>query len=252
MKKAKKLVVANWKMNPVSTDEAKKIVTDVKKTAVKAKKTEVVICPPFVFIPLIFPLTKTGILLGAQNAHSETLGSYTGEVSYSVLSQFNVSYVIVGHSERRNMGETDEMVNKKVKSVVSSRMTAIVCIGESERDHGGDYLEVIKNQVSLALRDISKKSLENIVIAYEPVWAIGAKDAMEPRDLHEMSIFIRKILRDMFGVISDSVQIIYGGSVDKVNCEALIRDGNVSGFLIGRQSLRPKDFSEIIKLVDAA
>ncbi len=129
-------------------------------------------------------------------------------------------------------------------------MTAIVCVGESVRDHGGEYFGFIKNQILLALKDVSKKSIAQVVVAYEPIWAIGAKEAMSARDLHEMSIFIRKILKDLYGPFADDVRVIYGGSVDRVNAENLVRDGNVSGLLVGRESLKSKDFVEMIKSID--
>lgn len=255
MKKQKKLIVGNWKMNPTDVDEARDIVKAVKRASSKLKKSQVVVCPPHIYIPL-FSLSKStarggNFALGAQNANAETLGSYTGEVSYSQLYQFGVRCVILGHSERRKMGETDEMINKKVKSVVNGGMTAIVCVGETKRDHNGDYLDVIKDQVLKCLNDVSKKLLENVVIAYEPVWAIGATEAMNPRELQEISIFIKKTLKDFFGIMAEDTRVIYGGSVDRVNADSLVRDGDVSGLLIGRESLNAKGFIEIMKLVDA-
>lgn len=247
----KKLIVGNWKMNPIEVEDARDIVKAVKRVSGKLKKSQVVVCPPFVYTSLFSKSKGGNFFLGAQNAHHEMHGSITGEVSFSMLYQLGVRFVILGHSERRKMGETDEVVNQKVKSVVNGGMLAIVCIGESSRDHNGDYLELIKRQLHIALTDIPKKLLGNIVIAYEPVWAIGASSAMSPRDLHEMSIYIRKVLNDMFSIASDDVRILYGGAVDKVNAEELIREGNVAGFLVGRQSLVPKDFIEIMKAVDA-
>ncbi|TSC70143.1 MAG: triosephosphate isomerase (TIM) [Parcubacteria group bacterium Gr01-1014_46] len=252
MKKVKKLIVGNWKMNPVEVEDAREIVKVVKRASGKLKKSQVVVCPPFVYLSLFSKSKGGNFFLGAQNANTEMLGSFTGEVSYSMLYQFGVRFVILGHSERRKMGESDDLINKKVKSVVNSGMSAIVCVGESTRDHNGDYLEFIKNQILLALRDVPKKLLGQIVIAYEPIWAIGASQAMNSRDLHEMSIFIKKVLKDSFGFSSDDTRIIYGGAVDRVNADLLIKEGNVSGFLIGRQSLVPKDFVEIMKLVDGA
>lgn len=245
----KKLIVGNWKMNPVEVEDARDIVKAVKRAGSKLKKSQVVVCPPFVYLPL-FSKKSSNFFLGAQNANAETLGSFTGEVSYSMLYQLGVRFVILGHSERRKMGESDELINKKVKSVVNSGMTAIVCVGEPVRDHNGDYLEFIKKQIHVALTDVPKKLLGQIVIAYEPIWAIGASEAMSPRDLHEMSIYIKKVLNDMFGFSSDDTRIIYGGAVDRVNASQLITEGNVSGFLVGRQSLVPKDFVEIMKMVD--
>jgi triosephosphate isomerase (TIM) len=250
-KKQKKLIVGNWKMNPVSVAEAKSLAVGVKRAMKNVKKTNVVLCPPFVYLPALSGIPTNTLFLGAQNAHDEELGSFTGEVSFSELGQFKVSFVIIGHSERRKIGETDELINKKVKSVVGCGMTAIICVGESTRDHNGDYLGFIRNQILQALKDVPKKLLNHVVIAYEPIWAIGAKEAMTPRDLHEMSIYIKKVLKDFAGNLTDDVKILYGGSVDKVNCDSLIKEGNVSGLLIGRQSIKAKDFVEIIKLVDS-
>lgn len=238
-------------MYPERVEDAKKIVADVRRVMSKVRKTNVVICPPFVYVPVFSGIKKGSLHLGAQSTNAESSGSLTGEVSVSQLEQFNVDYIIVGHSERRKMGETDEVVNKKVKVVLDYGMTAILCVGESSRDHNGDYLDKIKDQIHYGLRGVEKKYLFQVVIAYEPVWAIGAKEAMNSRDVHETSIYIRKVLNDMFGDYSSSVLILYGGAVDKFNTEKLVREGNVSGFLIGRQSLVSKDFVEIIKIVDS-
>lgn len=250
MKKIKKLVIGNWKMYPESIDEAKRIFAEVKRVSSKIKRTNIVVCPPHVFISTFVGKTKPPFFLGAQNTNSESSGSLTGEVSVSQLAHLGVEYVIVGHSERRKMGETDEIVNKKAKAVLNYGMKAIVCVGESIRDNNGDYLSFIKQQILSSLSDIPKKFTDNLLIAYEPVWAIGAKEAQTPRDLLETSIFIRKILNDLFGDFASNISILYGGSVDRVNADSLVREGGVSGLLIGRQSLNSKDFVEIIKLVD--
>ncbi len=249
-KKQKKLIVGNWKMFPERLDEAKKIVNEVKKVSKKIKRTNVVLCPPHIYIP-IFSGLKSPIKLGAQDTNAERAGSLTGEVSVSQIEQFNVGYVIVGHSERRKMGESDEEINKKIRSVVDYGMTAIICVGEAVRDHNGEYLNFIKNQIYSGLKNIDKKNLSQVVVAYEPIWAVGAKEAMSPRDVHEMSLFIKKVLKDMFGDYSSLVSVLYGGAVDRVNAETLVRDGDVAGLLIGRQSLVAKDFVEIIKIVDS-
>lgn len=251
MKKQKKLVVGNWKMNPETLEEAKAIANSVKKISKSLKKTQVVVCPPFVYLPIISKAKGGSVFIGAQNAHYEANGPFTGEVSYTFLPQFGVDFVILGHSERRKMGESDELVNKKVKSVVNLGMTSIICVGESTRDHNGDYLLFLKQQILSALKDVPKKLLGKIVIAYEPIWAVGAKDAIKPRDLHEMSIYIKKVLKDAYGDLSDDIRVLYGGDVDRFNDDELIKEGGVSGFLIGRESLKPKDFVEIIKVVDS-
>ena len=251
MKKQKKLIVGNWKMNPESLDEARKIAGEVKRAMSRVTKTSVVLCPPFVYLPSLSKLPSKSIFLGAQNANHERLGAFTGEVSWSELYQFNVRFVIVGHSERRRIGETDEIVNKKVKSVVNDGMTAIVCIGEDKRDKNGDYFNIIRNQIHIALRDVSKTILDKVVIAYEPIWTVGAPEAMSPRELLETSIYIKKVLKDMFGSPAEYIRILYGGDADRINSEPLVREGGVSGLLVGRESLRSKDFIDIIKSVDA-
>lgn len=251
MKKQKKLVVGNWKMNPLTLDEAKHIAGAGKRTSLNLKKTQVVLCPPFIYISTLQNVPSTNIFLGSQDAFYEPQGSFTGEVSFATLRQFKVKYVIVGHSERRAAGESDETIQKKMRSVVTEGMTAILCVGEKVRDPHGEYLNIVRNQIALALREVPKKFLGNLVIAYEPVWAIGATEAMRPREIHEMSIFIKKVLHELYGVASDDVRILYGGAVDTTNADEIVREGNVSGLLIGRQSLKPKEFSEIIKLVDS-
>jgi triosephosphate isomerase len=250
MKKAKKLVVGNWKMYPERLDDAKKIVAKVRRVMPKVRKTNVVLCPPFVYTPIFSGIKKGNLHLGAQDVNSKPSGSLTGEVSVSQVEQFNVDYVIVGHSERRKMGETDKDINEKLKAVIDYGMTAILCVGEEKRDHNAEYLDTIKTQLSSCLNNIEKKFLGQVVVAYEPVWAIGAKEAMAPRDIHEMTIYIKKVLRDLFGDPSTLVQVLYGGAVDKFNSEGIIREGDVAGFLIGRQSLVAEDFVEIIKIVD--
>jgi len=237
-------------MNPLTSEEAKRIAKDVKRVTGRLTRTQVVLCPPFIYISSLSNVTSKNLFLGAQDAFYEEAGSFTGEVSFRELPQFNVSFVILGHSERRKMGETDALINKKVKAVIGQGMTAIICVGESSRDSHGNYFGFIKEQILSSIRDIPKKSLSNIIIAYEPIWAVGAKEAMNATDLLEISIFIKKVLKDYCGDISDDIRILYGGAVDRVNADVLVRDGNVSGLLIGRESLKAKDFVEIIKLVD--
>ncbi len=251
MKKIKKLVVGNWKMNPKTVGEAKKLATGVKRSSRGLKKTHVVLCPPYVYLAPLSTVTSDTVLLGSQDAFYEPSGSHTGEVSFAQLDQFNVSFVIIGHSERRARGETDETVNKKVNAVVGEGMTAIVCVGEKVRDEHGEYLSHIRMQITTALRDVSKKLLDHVVIAYEPVWAIGGSRAMTGQDVHEMSIFIQKTLRDMFGVLSDGMRILYGGSVMPENAHDIVSNGHVHGLLVGRDSLRVESFVEIIRAVDS-
>lgn len=251
MAKTKRLVVGNWKMFPERMEDAKKIVADVRRIIPKVRKTNVVLCPPHIYIPLFSGIKRGPLHLGAQDTHELPNGSITGEVSVSQIEQFNVDYIIAGHSERRKMGESDDLIARKVKAVIDYGMTAILCIGESVRDNHGDYLSFVRNQIITGLRGIEKKNLDKVVIAYEPIWAIGAKEAMEPRDVHEMGIFVRKVLRDTFGDSARDIPVLYGGAADKFNAGAIVKEGDVSGLLVGRQSLVYKDFVEIIKSIDA-
>jgi triosephosphate isomerase len=142
------------------------------------------------------------------------------------------------------------MINKKLLAVTNAGMTAILCIGEKVRDKQGDYFAIVREQIISDLKNFSKKSLDDLVIAYEPVWAIGARDSMAPREIHEMFIFIKKVLRDLYGTLGDSVRILYGGSVFPENAGEIIRDGFVQGLLVGRDSLNSKSFVEIIREVE--
>ncbi len=150
--------------------------------------------------------------------------------------------VIIGHSERRKMGETDEDVNKKVLLALKAKLTPIVCIGETTRDEEGKYLGFIKEQIEKALAGVQKNSLNKIIIAYEPVWAIGASTAMEAPDIHEMTIYIKKTLIDLYKMKSVSVAILYGGAVDPANAQGILTDGEADGLLVGRQSLDSEAF----------
>lgn len=238
-------------MNVETLAEAKDIVRKVKIKTAKIRKTEVVFCPPYIYIPALLSAHSGKYKLGAQNIFQEQDGAYTGEISVNQLKQFGISYIIVGHSERRKMGETDEIVSKKIQAVLRGGMKPILCIGESVHDEEGEYLNFIKNQITKALTGISKGIISDVIIAYEPIWAVGAKSAMSPRDIHETTLYIKKCLREMFGSYSESVTILYGGDVTIENSKAIIAEGFVDGLLVGRESLIASDFSEIIKQVDS-
>ncbi len=238
-------------MNPIDVSSAKKIAGDIKRGVKSIKKIHTVVCPPSVFLGSLATIPTHSLFLGVQDAFYEPFGSYTGYVSVNQLLDFKVSHVIIGHSERRARGETDEMVQKKVNAVLGEGLTAIVCIGEEVRDKEGNYLLHLKNQITRATADISKKNLERIVIAYEPVFSIGASHPMNVREIHETTIYIRKVLHDIFGSISDSVRVLYGGAVDTVSARSIVLEGFVDGLLIGRASIKPKDFVTIIKDIEA-
>lgn len=253
----KKLIVANWKMNPNSLKKAKKIFSETKKTASRLKNIKTVICPPFIYISNLKPARRQGgsqisnLKIGAQDLFWKDKGSYTGEISTAMLKNFGVKYVIVGHSERRKyQKETNAIVNKKTKIALENNLKVILCIGEKKRDSKRKYLSFVKEEITEGLRDIQLKYLKNLIIAYEPIWAIGerAKRADKPEDVFKMGIFIRKIILSVGGrKISKSVPILYGGSVDKTNSENFLKNGGIQGLLVGRSSLDFKRFKIILK-----
>jgi triosephosphate isomerase len=260
--KSKRLLVGNWKMNPARTEDARNIAAAYKKVSIKLEHTSIVACPPFVYIPLVSPMKKkmkrgtkspARIIAGAQDVFFESEGSFTGEVSPKMLRDMGVSYVIVGHSERRKMGETDEIVSKKALAAISAGLCPIICIGEAVHDVDGAYLETLKEQVKKSLAGIPKSSAEKLVIAYEPIWAIGAKEAMKPEQIRETALFIKKVIADIFGrETALDLPILYGGSVNWRNASDIIRTGGVQGLLVGRESVNIPGFVELAKAVDAA
>lgn len=250
----RKIVIANWKMNPQTLPEAKKLFSNIKKKVVQYKKTSIIIAPPSPFLGFLSKLEHPkNIDFGSQDLSIFDKGSHTGEVSAHIVLNMGATYSIIGHSERRRLGETDEIVAKKIEQALSLKIIPIVCIGENERDKDGIYLETIKKQISLGLSAIPKKELVNIIIAYEPVWAIGKsyKESMHPTDVHEMTLIIKKMIGELFGKdIADSINIIYGGSVEPENAGELVRLGNIDGFLVGHASLVADQFAEIVKAVN--
>ena len=254
MASAQKIIIGNWKMNPQSLEDARRIFVSISKSLRASKKTNVIICPASLHSIELGKLAvkhHSSISLGVQNFFGEEQGSYTGELSIDMVRDAGATYAIIGHSERRKLGETDEVINKKVKLALKKKITPIICIGETVRDEEGEYYQMIRMQLEKAISGISKSDLAKIIIAYEPVWAIGALAAMEPHGVHEMKIFIKKTLFDMYKIREIVTPIIYGGAVDPQNVHGLLSVGLADGFLIGRQSLEPKSFLEIISIVQA-
>jgi triosephosphate isomerase (TIM) len=167
-----------------------------------------------------------------------------------MLQNLNVTHVIIGHSERRALGESDDIVNKKLIAVLKAGLTGVVCVGERERDHAAHYLTGIERQIRHACAKVSKAKLEQVVIAYEPIWAIGTGNNATPDDVHEMKLFIEKVLTDLYGRNeAQKVRILYGGSVIARNAEIIYTQGMVDGFLVGGASLRPSEFCAIVQSV---
>jgi triosephosphate isomerase len=247
------IVIGNWKMNPLSLKEAEKLFSGIVKEITLVKKTEVVICPPFIYLEKLKKISRK-ISLGAQNSFWGDAGAFTGEVSAGMLDNLGVKYIILGHSERRAMGENNLDVNKKIKAVLAAGIIPVLCVGENVRDLNHEYFNFVKNQLEECLLGISKTTISKIIIAYEPIWAISStperKDATSD-DCREMVIFIRKILSDKFGKESAKTRIVYGGSVNEREAEDFLKNGGVNGLLVGRASLDAKKFGKIIKTCEA-
>jgi triosephosphate isomerase len=244
---AKKLVVGNWKMNPSTLEEASRLIKGIERKIPKG--VTAVACPPSVYLS---SLTKRGkkssLAFGVQNLFYESAGAFTGEISAKMAWSAGADYSIVGHSERRAAGESNDVVSKKIVASVKTGLMTILCIGEKERDVHGHYLSYLKAQILESIEGLSAAGVAKLIIAYEPVWAIGAqsKGAMEVRDLHETTLFIKKVLHEKFGKKALAIPLLYGGSVDPANASALITDGKVDGFLVGRDSLKPESFLKIL------
>lgn len=239
-------------MNPTSLDEAKRIFAGAKRIAPKLSSTSIVICPPFVYLGKFLPARlDLPFAVGAQDAYFENQGHFTGEISPAMLKDLGVEYVIVGHSERRLMGETDELISKKVNALLDVGIHPILCVGEEKRDDQGLYLDLLKIQIKNSLAKVQKKFAGQIIVAYEPVWAIGVKEAMDPALINETVIYIKKILSDIFGHENGiGAQVVYGGSVNFRNVAQIMELGGVNGVLLGRESVNLPGFTEILKAVD--
>ncbi|MEK7066022.1 MAG: triose-phosphate isomerase [Patescibacteria group bacterium] len=250
---AKKIIIGNWKMNPATKEEAGDIFFRIALGIRGLKKVSIVVCIPAIFIEAIGSLKLKGLSMGAENCFFDEIGPYTGEVSPTQLKNFGVSYVILGHSERRVLGEDNELISKKIKSAVKSGLKVIFCVGENSRDEAGEYLNFIRAEVVDGLSKIKKEDLKNLIIAYEPIWAIG-KNAIRPatpEDAHQATLFLKKILVEIFGRDSGlKIPIIYGGSVDRNNADDMLRYGAVDGLLVGRESLNSEKFVEIANIAN--
>lgn len=253
----KKLVIGNWKMNPLQGKDARALFKKINTTASTLKKVETVICPPLIYLESLGELvTSRSCVLGAQDAFWEHVGAYTGQVSPDMIFNTKARYVIVGHSEVRKLGQTDDQINKKIQSILQFPLIPIVCVGELVRDDDGEYIKTIKHQVRSALEGLSHEQVSRIVIAYEPVWAIGAHARREctPPECREVVQNIRQVLADILNSTEAvrAVPIVYGGSVDVHNIQAFLEDGLVQGVLVGRASLDAKLFNQLLKISEKA
>lgn len=243
-----KILIANWKMAPDTGVQAVALAKATAGVARTYKKTvTVVACVPFIHVMSVTKSAKS-LAVGAQTVAPTTTVAATGMVSAGMLKGAGCTYCIVGHSESRARGETNELIKQQLDTLLDKKIIPILCVGEKTRDAQGWYLSVMKDQLESALLDVPKATLKRIVIAYEPVWAIGADAVREatPAESLEMIIFIRKIIADLYDEkIAAQVTILYGGSVSETNGHTFVREGGADGLLVGRVSLEPKRFAKI-------
>ncbi len=239
----KPLIVANWKCNPQKKAEALRLFDGINKKV--QKNVETVICPPYPFL-FSLSLKKTKITLGAQDCFWEEKGAYTGTVSAGMLKDLHCSYIIIGHPERRRyFSETNEIINKKIHIVLQNNLKPIFCIGETrEERQEGKAEAILSSQIREGLRGISKSKLTHIVVAYEPVWAVGTGEACDVSETHTMRLVIKRELGKMNSL---SNRILYGGSVKGNNSAEYIKEAGFQGLLVGGASLDPIEFGKIIE-----
>lgn len=244
----KAIIAGNWKMNKTAT-EAKALISELI-PAVKDAGCEVVICVPFTDLVTAVEMTKgTNIHVGAENVHFEKSGAFTGEISADMLTDLGVEYVVIGHSERRQyFAETNETVNKRTKAALAGGLKPIICVGESlDQREQGVTEELVRMQVKIALNGVTADELKNVVIAYEPIWAIGTGKTATAEQAGEVCEAIRTVIRKLYGArVARSVTIQYGGSMNAKNAHELLAQPDVDGGLIGGASLKAPDFVEIV------
>lgn len=248
----KPLIIANWKMNPPTVKEAVLLAHGIERGASRYRNVEVIVAPPFHFLMSLGRVLKR-VHLGAQDSAWAEAGPYTGEVSWLQLQSIGVRHVIVGHSERRlHMGETDDMIQKKVDALLRHGMTPIVCIGERMRI-GNDIPAVVGDQLKTALNGIARRVVKNLVVAYEPIWAISTVPGARPDtpdNAFRTKVYIQKILTGLYGrAAAQAVRIIYGGSVRSENAAPFLKEGKMDGALVGGASL---DSGEFIRIIHAS
>jgi len=242
------LIAGNWKMN-TETSSATELASGIAKRAVEANGADLLVCPPSVYLPIVREaLGNAQVALGGQNMSDQPSGAFTGEISGAMLRDIGASFVILGHSERRHVfGETDADVNKKTVAALAAGLTPIVCVGELlEEREAGKTAAVIRGQFDGSLAGLDAEAVKSIVIAYEPVWAIGTGKVATPEQAEEVHADLRKQLVERYNTeVADTVRILYGGSVKPDNAGELLGQTNIDGALIGGASLKADDFLAI-------
>lgn len=248
----KPIIAGNWKMN-LTADEAIKFVDEVKTKIPSANKVDSVIGAPALFLyPMEEAVKGTDLKLAAENCHWEDNGAFTGENSPLALEKMGIDYVIIGHSERREYNhETDEEINKKAKAIIAHNMTPIICCGETlEQRENGETAEWISGQIKAALADLTAEQVANLVIAYEPIWAIGTGKSSDAATANETCGVVRSTVEELYGKeVADKVRIQYGGSVKPENIAEYMAEENIDGALVGGASLQPSSFLALLDAV---
>ncbi len=245
------IVAGNWKLNKTAA-ETRQLIRELRnKLAAVDSTAEIVVCPPMTSLETaVDAASETGIAIGAQNVYWEPSGAFTGEVSSSMLEAIGVEYVLIGHSERRTcFGETDGDVNRKLLSVLRSTLAPIVCLGEIlEQREAGETEAVVSGQVRAALAEVAPDHTPRLIVAYEPVWAIGTGKTATPEMANDVHRLIRGTIADMFGgAAADGVSILYGGSVKPESAESLMMESDIDGVLVGGASLEAESFAAIVR-----
>ena len=244
----KPIIAGNWKMNK-TRDEALQFIYAVKDNVVSKKEVESVICAPFPYLRCLVKRQGAELRIGAQNMHFEESGAFTGEVSPNMLQGIGVTYVVLGHSERREMfNETDETVNKKVHASFEHHLIPIICVGESlENRENGTTNEVVNIQTVAALKGLTPEQVKQVVIAYEPIWAIGTGRTATAEQANETIGYIRSVVEREYGKeVADEIRIQYGGSVNPANIKELMAQEHIDGALVGGASLDPQSFLALV------
>ncbi|HTB81316.1 MAG TPA: triose-phosphate isomerase [Opitutaceae bacterium] len=251
----KKLIAGNWKMNKTSAD-AVELAREIVAAIGQKPDVDVVLCPPFTALEAVAKVVDgSAVKLGAQNMHHEASGAFTGEISAPMLRAFFATHVILGHSERRTLfGETDPFINKKVLAALKNQLRPILCVGETlaERE-AGSTLKVVQTQTEACLEGVSAEQAASVVIAYEPVWAIGTGKVATTEQAQEVHAFIRGLLTKLFGAqTAGRIRILYGGSMKPANAPELLAQNDIDGGLIGGASLEARSFVDLVNAAAAA
>ncbi len=245
------VVAGNWKMNK-TYNEAIDFINELKKEDLKTNGIEVQLFVPYIYLNELKQMVKDmPITIGAQNIHQEELGAYTGEISADMLNSINISDTLIGHSERRQYyNETDKVVNQKVLTALKKEINPVVCIGETLDERNGNIThQVLKTQLVEAFKNVETKDMYNVIIAYEPVWAIGTGKTATAEDANEACQFVREVIEELYGkVVANTIVIQYGGSVKPENVDEILSQPHINGALVGGASLEVESFKKLINL----